>query len=269
MTKIINWLPKKIPKSIQGEMRETARDSKTIEQKPSWLIIKTINQIFKIFHKNNNKYFKKPYSVLEVGCFQMYGLKPFLENQYLSTGVDIVEHALKVNKFIDIHDSKLTRIIGMMENLKFKKTSFNSIFIHSALHHSYDVNKVCKDMYKFLKMNGIFIIANEPYKSLLDRKNKRMENFIEQGHNDHWYEIKDYLIALKKANFKKISIIPPDYFFDMKPLLKHEVKIWKSYASEMITPFLKTKIGASIFKLLYPLIYKLITIPLLIVAKKE
>lgn len=258
---IENYMPKPIPKFITTEINANMKD---FDGSLNHLTKTTITQFVNIVKKEYGQ--QNCVKILDVGCHRMYGLKPFLNKGYYCCGVEIMKQALESKDFVDLKHPKLRRVMCMMEDLDkvFNYQEFDVIIFNAALHHTDELQKVCHNAYGILKPEGM-LLAMEPYASWLERDNKRMNEMKNIGHNDHLFQLKEYINALKTANFNKVEIIMPDYYKDIKPLGNNEVRWYK----HMLSNLFKSQIGYKCLQIGFPIAYRCFSIPIIIQAKKE
>ena len=86
---------------------------------------------------------------------------------------------------------------------------FDGIFIYEALHHCYDWQKVCQNVFLLLKSGGYFFILNEPnfIHTAVSYRVAKLENTHEIGFK-RW----ELINVLKKSGFK-VKVVRGDWLF--------------------------------------------------------
>src|SRR5579862_6136953 len=98
--------------------------------------------------------------ILEIGSGQGFRSYVFSKNpNNLVTGIDMSKKDIAISKQ---RYPKVNYLYMNAENLKFKKSSFNTVYAMDILEHVNNLEKVLREVKRVLKRKGKFII-NIPY----------------------------------------------------------------------------------------------------------
>jgi len=127
---------------------------------------------------DDNFYIKAKMKILEIGCGVGRMLKIFEDMQCKTVVVDLSKEMIKYAKIFSPHTEF---ICDDIQNVYFKKSSFDVIYMGAVIHNFpiKDVTKLLDNIYKWLKDDGVFICATtvdnrdyEGYESKVDYNNK-------------------------------------------------------------------------------------------------
>lgn len=97
------------------------------------------------------------------------------------------------------------RIRCDMEEMPFTDGSFDIVLCNAVLHHSQDMPKVLREIWRLLSPGGRLLIVNEPDFGLVDKR--RIKAAQEQeaettGANENLYNHRDFIRNLRRVGFK-------------------------------------------------------------------
>jgi SAM-dependent methyltransferase len=97
------------------------------------------------------------------------------------------------------------------ERLPFAENSFELVFARAVLHHTTDLEKACREMFRVLRPQGIFIAAREHVIS----RDADLGRFLDQHPLHHLYGgenaflLGQYTGALRNAGFENVEVLRP------------------------------------------------------------
>jgi SAM-dependent methyltransferase len=97
------------------------------------------------------------------------------------------------------------------ERLPFASDTFDVVFARAVLHHTHDLESACREMYRVLRPDGIFIAAREHVIS----KEADLEQFLDRHPlhrlygGEHAFLLERYVSALKGAGFDSVEVLRP------------------------------------------------------------
>ncbi|WP_371419339.1 class I SAM-dependent methyltransferase [Bradyrhizobium sp. CCBAU 051011] len=97
------------------------------------------------------------------------------------------------------------------ERLPFADDTFDIVFARAVLHHTRDLDSACREMFRVLRPNGIFIAAREHVIS----KEADLGQFLDQHPLHHLYGgehaflLDQYTSALNDAGFDTVDVLRP------------------------------------------------------------
>lgn len=116
------------------------------------------------------------------------------------------------------------RISADMKSLPFENNSFDVVLISAALHHSSDLTKTLKEIYRILALKGQLVLINEPVIGCFGGSGRKMAiRFRKMGFNEEMYSIQEWIWAFKEVGFG-YKIYLPDNILD---IIKLKGKIFK------------------------------------------
>ncbi len=145
---------------------------------------------------------EKGTKVLELGAGFCWASREFAERGCRVSAIDITDY-LKVADIYLERGLFFERFYADMNNLPFKDKTFDLIFAAATIHHSSDLKKTFKELYRLLKKNGRIILLNECFIGILEKPQQHDEDF---GYNDHYYTLPEWKDALKAGGFDNIRI---------------------------------------------------------------
>jgi ubiquinone/menaquinone biosynthesis C-methylase UbiE len=96
-------------------------------------------------------------NVLELGCGAGYDAYEFCRHGAEYTGIDIApENPVRTKKHLGFYGYSPKAMQGDAENLSFKDQSFDIVFSNGVLHHTPDIEKSFREVYRVLKNEGVF-----------------------------------------------------------------------------------------------------------------
>jgi len=97
------------------------------------------------------------------------------------------------------------------ERLPFDDRAFDLVFARAVLHHTRDLENACRECFRVLKPNGLFLALREHVISSPDD----LPRFLEQHPlhrlygGEHAFQLKQYVTALARAGFTELDVISP------------------------------------------------------------
>jgi len=140
--------------------------------------------------------------VLEIGAGFCWASREFADR-----GCDVV--AVDITSYLKVADLYLKkglffeRVYSDMDHLPFKDGSFDILFAAATIHHSSDLNKTFKELYRVLKKGGKLILLNECFIGLFEKPQKHDEDF---AYNDNYYTLPQWKRAIRGSHFRNIRI---------------------------------------------------------------
>ena len=113
------------------------------------------------------------------------------------------------------------------ENLPFNDETFSLVYCRQVLHHANNLNKLCHEIGRVLKPQGIFIATREHVISRKEDLNKFLE--IHPLHRlyggEYAYELKTYLHAITTAGIRVKKVLNPfESDINLYPNTKNNLK---------------------------------------------
>jgi SAM-dependent methyltransferase len=105
----------------------------------------------------------------------------------------------------------ITVVEEFSERLPFADSTFDVVFARAVLHHTRDLNSACRELFRVLRPNGIFIAAREHVIS----KEADLGQFLDHHPlhrlygGEHAFLLDRYTSALSGAGFNRIEILRP------------------------------------------------------------
>lgn len=138
--------------------------------------------------------------ILELGAGRCWAAASFARLGCKVTALDVVR-----DKYIGLESAEVylaeslffDRILADMERLPFADQSFDLVFSTATVHHSPDLDKLCAEASRVLRLGGRFVAINDTSAGLFDAGQDLEE--IELGINEHAYPIIRYKQAMKRA----------------------------------------------------------------------
>jgi ubiquinone/menaquinone biosynthesis C-methylase UbiE len=133
---------------------------------------------------------------------QVVALEPDLSDDVGSGAIKLI--AQKSNLKIDVVES-------FGESLPFADHSFDVVYARQVLHHASDLKQFCKEAYRVLKPNGVFIATREHVLS----KEGDLEAFLSNHplHKDyggeHAFTLKQYTDSIEQSGLLITNILHP------------------------------------------------------------
>ena len=95
--------------------------------------------------------------VLELGCGAGYDAYEFCRNGVIYTGIDITpENIDRTKKHLGYYGYAPNVLEGDAENLQFGDGTFDVVFSNGVLHHTPDIEKSFREVYRVLQRGGSF-----------------------------------------------------------------------------------------------------------------
>jgi len=97
--------------------------------------------------------------VLEIGCGIGIDRMEFVKNGTDYTGIDVSEKSIElVKEYFSLNNQKTNLLLADAENLPFQDNTFDLVYSWGVLHHTPDILKAIKEIYRLLKPDGNIII---------------------------------------------------------------------------------------------------------------
>ena len=131
---------------------EVYKKNKKINKYP---YISIVSNIYKYVNKGNNNKIK----ILDVGCGSGNHLKFLCENGFDVYGIDISQTAINIsNNFLQKNNLKAKLSVCDSSKLFFENEYFDCLIDRASLtHNSFNYKKCIDEVYRVLKLDGIFI----------------------------------------------------------------------------------------------------------------
>jgi len=147
----------------------------------------------------------KPESrILDSGADVCWSTAKFTEMGHECCAIDINHHMIASDIFIEGKNIYFERILADMNNLPFRKKTFDAVFTIGSLHHTEDLINTVKNFHKVLDDKGKLILINEPINSGVNPvTDSEFGGYdYELGINEHTYKITEYYKAAHEAGFR-------------------------------------------------------------------
>jgi len=175
--------------------------------------------------------------VLEIGAGVTWATRYIAREGYNCTALDLntyIYRGLKSAHVYFQHETIRYHLIrGLMENLPLKDKTYDKIFSIATLHHSSNLSKTFSEIYRVLRPGGMAIIVDSTTgwrTRIIYRKHiEEMRNTW--GLNDHQFTLIEWLEAARKAEFRQVDVLFPNYLMD-------QLKIKTGLAFSTLKPFL-------------------------------
>jgi len=123
------------------------------------------------------------------------------------------------------------------ESLPFDSNTFDLVYCRAVLHHARDLRELCKEVFRVLKPNGLFVATREHVIS----KKEDLDAFLNAHplHNlyggEHAYLLKEYTGAITDSGLKLEKVLnPASSDINLYPQSKQKVK--KQISSKLMAP---------------------------------
>lgn len=118
------------------------------------------------------------------------------------------------------------------ENLPFPENSFDLVYARQVLHHARDLKKLCREIRRVLRRNGIFLLTREH----VINSEKDLKTFLNNHPlhrlygREHAYTLSEYKNALKGSGLKIDRVLAPyasdiNLFPDTQVRLRMELSV--------------------------------------------
>jgi len=190
--------------------------------------------------------------ILEIGCGGGQCSIAFAKNGAICTGIDISDKQINYAKNLaEKNKVKINFLNGDFQNLKqFKSNSFDIVFSAYALQYSPDFKKVCQQVNRILKKDGIFVFSfDHPLYFLHNPLIRKLENSYfdtgRQEYNATWQDNSKHKFVVYKLKISNIydALVSSKFFVEkiVEPLSLDKKQIawtrgkWKkNYPKEMV-----------------------------------
>lgn len=143
--------------------------------------------------------------ILEIGCAYGYLLKVFEKEGWITYGLDVSSHAIKVAK--ENTDAKLLVLNVEDENIPSPNNFFDVIIMIDVLEHIKKTGKVIKEIHRTLKPGGLLYMKTFNYDGLGRRVQQDKWSIIAPPQHCTFYSVNSIKTHLKNSGFSKIDII--------------------------------------------------------------
>ncbi|PIR12914.1 hypothetical protein COV49_03870 [Candidatus Falkowbacteria bacterium CG11_big_fil_rev_8_21_14_0_20_39_10] len=191
------------PRSQQLDIEQRADRMMKVSANNSLIFIKRLNQPGK----------KK--RILEIGAGNCW-LSAKLAEDHEVVALDVFTPFPKgleaAEVFIKHRNIYFERIKADMIKIPFKDRSFDIVLFSAALHHSSDLKRTLKDIYRILAPDGRIVLLNEPSKGLFgSRERERVTRDLEDGIEENRYTIQEWKAAFKVIGFRHKAYLPSNF----------------------------------------------------------
>ncbi len=163
--------------------------------------------------------------VLQIGCRDTtHYLQWFLENGHEAWGCDQYIHV--EDDWADLLGDPTDETLGPrfavtdLENLPYQDNAFDIVVMSHTLLHARHPEIACKEVWRILKPEGMFILLNEPQRGLLSPLAKYQKAARLPHPREKRYFFWDYYTALREAGFLRLQLFFPEY--------QHQLlKLWR------------------------------------------
>lgn len=135
-------------------------------------------------------------------------------------------------------DLSINVVEGAAEELPFDDNTFDLVYAREVLHHTADLSRVCEQVFRVLKPNGMFIAVREHVIS----KRSDLDPFLASHPLHKLYGgekallLDEYLAAFAEAGFSDTRTIGPfDSVINFFPLTRNE---WRQRCAASLMPIL-------------------------------
>jgi len=141
--------------------------------------------------------------ILELGADTGWSCVRLAEMGHQVIGLDISDH-LKLRDFW-LKKVYFEAVQADMNDLPFRENLFDLVFASATIHHSQDLSKVAREIWRVLKPGGRFSFLREPMKGKWAKSNfgKKQKDL---GVSENLYSFEQWLEAFRKAGFKNFKI---------------------------------------------------------------
>lgn len=143
-------------------------------------------------------------TVLEIGaCFSYISFK-FAQKGCNVVAIDISNYMKAARLFIK--EAYFERIFCDMHSTPFIDSTFDIIFGSAVLHHSKDLGRAFREMYRILKPSGKLVLINESARGVFEKVHPVFKEMQEKGFGDTSYTIPQWKDSAVGAGFKRVRI---------------------------------------------------------------
>lgn len=134
--------------------------------------------------------------------WDVYALEPD-KSEIVGSGV--------IKKIASEYDLPINVVETIGESLPFEDNSFDLVYARQVLHHANDLDKMCLEIARVLKPQGIFIATRE---HVINKKSD-LGKFLKKHPLNHLYGgenaflLKEYISAIEKSGIKIEKILKP------------------------------------------------------------
>ena len=185
----------------------------------------------------------KKLAILEIGADAGWSARRLAKAGHRVIALDISPHLAYRNNWLK-KGILYEAISADMNEMPFISGVFDFVFASASIHHSHNLKKIAKDIFRLLKPGGKFLFLREPVKGARVKGKEFGKKQKELGVSENLYSKDEWQSAFKKAGFKdiKIQIAKLDYPKFLKlnnEKLIYLLKIIKRYL--MIIPAFKNR----------------------------
>ena len=144
------------------------------------------------------------------------------------------------------------------------------VFSCASLHHSSDLESLCREVWRVLRPGGHFLFISEPSKKASIREDRPQNVETEHGINEHIYSLREYSEPLRRLGFQFRRLVPRS----IRYRLVYPDEEFQGAIPTAITMLTRSEFGRNLIELIAgsqffgPILYRYWSLPLTVLAKK-
>jgi SAM-dependent methyltransferase len=155
-------------------------------------------------------------TVLDLGAGRGWAAKHFALRGCRAVAIDIVaDDQIGLGRALALMEhagARFEPVIGDFERLPFRQGSFDLVFCAAVLHHSVDLPRLLRSVFRVLKDGGRIVAVNEPCLGAGENEQEVLERDAAQelsfGIKETRPNLGRYWAAFREAGFRDIELIP-------------------------------------------------------------
>jgi len=173
---------------------------KKLEKKYRYHLLRgEVSEVERVWSKRGGK-------LLDIGCGAGDRLDEFRRKGFETVGVEISASADYAEKYL-----KLSVIKGDLFSPCFPDASFDIITLYHVLEHTHDPVKVCEEILRILKPNGLMVIQVPNRESLQYKMFRQRWAAVDVPRDLYYFGTRTLTLLLKKVGFEIFEI---DHFMN-------------------------------------------------------